>query len=275
MSHPTERGMTDIAWGALRQAFDNAKVRYNASNNYRVMQAVGYAKASAGYHAPDGKYKGEDYTAAVDIRTRDLTRSQIATVLEETCQQGFVSFYRNWPGNLHAHLNYAGLPQKRQLDSQNEEFFRGEDGLVGRGRIDQEWWYPDKGSRWIAEKMFRISNPRDGGKGRIVTRADVVKPKEEVTSYGLYFGDETKPRLWMPVFDGTAYAPVRAFGSMLGLDVIYDAKTHTVRLDDDDRPIAVKVVASVGHSPIRSLLRETGLKLVSVDPKERRVVFSR
>jgi hypothetical protein len=274
MSHPTQRGMTSIAWAALEEAFDRAKVKANSSNNWRVTQAQGNAPASKGYHASDGHYEGKSYTAAVDVSTRGLGNSLIATVLEEMCQQGFVAFFRNWEGNRHIHGNFCGTPMKRQLDSQNYEFFRGEDGLVGNGRIDQEWWYPDTGSRWIPEKMFSISNPKSG-KGRIVTRADVVKPKDEITSYGLYFQGESKPRLWMPVFSGTSYAPTRAFGSMLGLDVVYDAKTNTVKFDNEDRPIAVKIVATIGHSPIRSLLRETGLKLVSVNPKERAVIFSR
>lgn len=266
--------MADVAWDAYEAASKNAGIDIYGRADYRVVQAIGDAKASAGYHHKDGIIDGYDYTAAADLSVRGLTRTQIATWLEELTRAGWVAFYRNWPGNLHIHANYAGLPQKRALDGQNEDFFAGRDGLVGHRRIDNEWWFPEKEVRRIPESMFRKSNPKTG-KGVVVPSPLITAPPTKPASNGLYLGDDTKPRLWMPVFDGVSYAPVRAFGTALGFDVEYDPKTKVIRYDGEELVAAYKEVGHVAHAPIRHLVSEVGLKIDEAKTKGNKVFVTR
>lgn len=270
------RGVADVAYEAYAIASKNARIDIDSRADKRVVQAIGDAKASAGYHHKDGTLDGVEYTAAIDLSVKGLNKTQIATWLEELCRAGFVAFYRNWTGNLHIHANYAGLPQKRQLDGQNEDFFAGRDGLVGHRRIDSEWWYPEKEVRKIPEKMFRQSNPKTGA-GKVVKSPLALPPTvaiPETPTIALHLGEEAKPRFWMPVLDGVSYAPVRAFGSALGLQTDYDPATNSIKYDSEDQPIALKIVAGVGHAPIRQLADAVGLK-TKYQANERKVVVHR
>jgi hypothetical protein len=68
-----------------------------------------------------------DYTAAVDVGTWDLNRSQINRFLETLAAQGFAAFYRegpNWRGIEHIHAVYAPLKMKPQLRRQVREWER-------------------------------------------------------------------------------------------------------------------------------------------------------
>lgn len=280
------RGMADFAWEAYQLASQNADIDIDSRDDRRVVQAKGNAAASKGYHHADGTLGGVEYTAAADLSVRGLTRTEIATWIEELCEAGFVAFYRNWPGNLHIHANYAGLPQKRALDGQNEDFFNGRDGLVGRRRIDDEWWFPEKELRRIPETLFRISNGREQRAVRsplAIKREQAMRAaklgkspiKEPGFTYGFYLNDEIKPRFWMPVFEGVSYAPVRAFGSALGFDTVYVPEKRQIEFDGQDVPVALKTVAGVGHAPVRQLAREVGLKVAEVDSSTRKVVVTR
>ena len=280
------RGMADFAWEAYALASENAGIDIDARDDRRVVQAIGDAAASKGYHHADGVLGSIQYTAAADLSVRGLTRTQIATWLECLCEAGFVAFYRNWPGNQHIHANYAGLPQKRALDGQNEDFFNGRDGLVGRRRVDDEWWFPEKELRRIPEAMFRISN----GRNPRAVRSPLAQKREQAMreaaagqtpapepgfTYGFCLNDEAKPRFWMPVYEGVSYAPVRAFGSALGFDTVYVPEKRQIEYDGQDVPVALKVVAGVGHAPVRQLVREVGLKIADVDASTRKVVVTR
>ncbi len=279
MNNPLRaRGMADVAFAAYELASKNANIDIYAHDNLRVSQAIGNAPASKGYHHQDDVLDGDPYTAAADLGTRGLSRTQQATWIEELCRGGWVVFKRNWAGNEHIHANYSGLPQKRALDGQNEDFFAGKDGLVGHRRVDDEWWFPERELRSIPERMFRLSNPKTG-RGVVVTSPLVTAllspPKPVTSSLGFYLNTEPKPRFWMPVFDGVAYAPVRAFGAALGLDVEYDPATDSIAFDGEDQPIALKKVAGVGHAPVRQLVREVGLRIASFDGAAQSVEVTR
>lgn len=271
MKSPILRGMARPAFEALVIASKNARIDIDSRDDKRVVQAIGDAKASAGFHHQDGILEGQPYTAAVDLSVRDLNNTQIATWLECLCAQGFVAFFRNWPGNLHIHGNYCGVPQKRQLDVQNEDFFHGRDGLRGHRRIDDEWWYPEHELRIIPEKMFYISNCAVSP--RVCTRADVVPPVAP-PAMGLYLNDEAKPRLPMPLVDGVSYAPVREWGEKMGFEVYWDAKTDAISYDGKVQPLAIRKIDSLIYAPIRQLARAAGLK-VEVDLKAHQVRVSR
>ena len=276
MNNPLRsKGMADVAFVAYDLGMKNANIDIYKRDDLRVVQALGNAPASAGFHKSDGILYGVPYTAAVDVSVKGLSNTQIATVVEELCRVGFSSFYRNWPGNLHIHGDYAGVPQKPQLDRQQEDFFAGKDGLAGHRRADQEWWYPSVELRAIPERMFRLSNPARGA-GVVVPcpLPNQTAPKEQLT-YGFYLNDEARPRFWMPVFDGVAMAPVRAFGAALGLDVEYQPATQSITFEGKDQPIALKLVSGVGHAPIRQLVGEVGLRIQTVDAVNRKVVVTR
>lgn len=103
----------------------------------RISQTVGSAAASAGYHAADGTVGGASYTAAVDLRTRDLTTAQIRSLLGRLATHGFAAWYRQpgsdgWPAGEapHIHAVFAGVVMKSQLRSQVRDYVIGRNGLA-------------------------------------------------------------------------------------------------------------------------------------------------
>jgi hypothetical protein len=126
-------------------AFDSyiracAKARINPN---RISQTIGYAKASAGFHAPDGnaRERGQliQYTCALDISVRGLSRTQIYALVSALSDAGFVAWYRTgpkWVGNNHIHCVFLGYPMKPQLRAQVKDAFAGKDALVGH-RIEK------------------------------------------------------------------------------------------------------------------------------------------
>ncbi len=119
-------GMAPIAWQAFLRACKAAKIHPN-----RIGQTIGDSPRSVGYHKRDGVLpRGQDeidYTAAVDLGTRDLTPAQISDFIDALAAQGFASFYRHegkWERHKHIHAIYVFLPMKPQLQIQVGEFLR-------------------------------------------------------------------------------------------------------------------------------------------------------
>jgi hypothetical protein len=245
-----------------------------------VLQTVGEAPASKGFHLADGHLDGQSYSAAVDLSVSGLTWTEIATWIEELCRAGFVPFYRykgTFKRNRHIHANYAGVPMKESLRRQCRDFFQGLDGLVDHLAIDGDL-YPSPELVAIPKRLFLKSN----GKTPQVVTSPVVQIAErpanrgpnadtgKSVTYGLRFGSEVQPRFWMPVRDGVALAPVRAWGSALGLNVLWLPEKKKVLLDQYELPIALTTIAGVGHAPVRQLARFSGMHF-SVDEKNRMV----
>jgi hypothetical protein len=106
----------------------------------RISQTIGSAPASAGYHAADGTADGLPYTAAVDLRTRDLSTAEIRALLGALAQHGFAAWYRQpgadgWPASEapHIHAVFAGVVMKSQLRSQVRDYLVGRNGLSSHG----------------------------------------------------------------------------------------------------------------------------------------------
>lgn len=78
----------------------------------------------------------------------------------------------------------------------------------------------------------------------------------------------------MPLRDGVALAPVRAWGTALGFDVNWVPARKQVQFEGEDVPIPITLIAGVGHAPVRRLVEYSGLRL-SVDARKRRVVVTR
>ena len=274
------RGMCNAAFFAYALAFQRAGIDFTNRPDFWAVQCEGHAKASAGFHESDGTLDGHSYTVAVDVHASGVSRTLTATLLDELCGVGFVTFFRNWTGNVHSHCNYAGAPQKGQLDRQNADFFAGRDGLVGHRRIDDEWWYPELKLREIPRALFAQSNPATG-KGVVVMTPEVIAfrygtvpktPALPTPHVALYLGKETRSPFDMLLIKGVAYAPVRKFGLALGFDVNYDKASDVVTYDGEDVPIARKLIDGSAYAPIRQLAREVGLSVLSADIAGNRVV---
>lgn len=260
-------GMPRVAWDGYVVASDQAKINIESRADARVVQTVGFAKASAGFHAPDGVLNGEEYCAAVDLSVRGLTHTQIATWLEELCRAGFCGWFRDWPGNKHIHANYAGVPMKPQLRAQCRDFFAGRNGLAGHA--DEEFWTASPELRKIPRRMFN-----ELLRGKIVSSPalESKEPEEKPLTYALYLNK--KLLLWMPVIDGVALAPVRAWGTALGFDVNWVPSKKQVQFNGRDVPIPIISIAGVGHAPVRKLAEYSGLQ-VKFDARKRSVVIER
>lgn len=127
-----------VRWGMFPAASD--AYRKTGLSASRIMQTIGNAPASAGYHARDGFANGQPYTAATDISTRGLSRTFIRRLLERMGRLGFAGFYR-WPGHdgwpssqiAHIHTNWAGCRMKSQLVGQIHDWLNGRNGLASNG----------------------------------------------------------------------------------------------------------------------------------------------
>lgn len=102
----------------------------------RVLQTVGHAPASAGLHAADGTVQGEPYCAAVDLRSRDLTVTELHQMLDALAAVGFAAWARipgqdRWPKSEapHIHAVFVGVPMKAGLVKQVRNWSRGRNGL--------------------------------------------------------------------------------------------------------------------------------------------------
>lgn len=104
----------------------------------RVMQTVGTAPASAGSHKADTNYKfdnghTEPITGAIDLRTKDLTPTQIQNLLYFLFHAGFVGWWRHegsFKDNQHIHAIWVGMKLKPFLQAQFWDFLAGNDGLA-------------------------------------------------------------------------------------------------------------------------------------------------
>ncbi len=290
------KGMTQFAWEAYQAASDAAGIPIKNADKNRVVQAYGTYVKSAGTHlyepwikepkagkppVPNVKLfelNDEFYSAAADLSVKNLTHTQIATWIEELCRAGFVAFFRAGPVfSPHIHSVYAGVPMKSILRSQCEDFFDGKNGLVSHKSIENEFWCPSDELREVPKKMFKLSN----GDSQQSVRSPIMEGKVgiEQPTYALFFNDEDKPRFHMPVIDGVALAPVRAWGTSLGFEVDWVPEKQSIQFKQKDGvvrdvPVAIKLIANVGHAPVRQLAAFSVLKL-EVDDSKRKVTVSR
>lgn len=125
----------------------------------QVTQTVGFAAASAGFHAPDGTVDGHSYTAAVDVSVRGLSTSQITTLLDRLGQNGFAAWYRNpghdgWPADevAHIHAVFAGVIMKAQLRDQVRDYLAGRNGLASHTTYG--FWHAPTADKNIVRLLF-------------------------------------------------------------------------------------------------------------------------
>lgn len=71
----------------------------------------------------------------------------------------------------------------------------------------------------------------------------------------------TVPIAQMPVIDGRALAPVRAWARALGLEVVWDGGTKRVWLGGHEYAAEPDIIDGASHFPVRDLARWSGLEL--------------
>lgn len=146
-----------IASGVHPEASD--RLRCAGITADRITQTIGSAAASAGYHAADGTVDGRAYTAAIDLRARDLTEAQIRDQLVRLGENGFAAWYRKpgadgWPSDQapHIHAVFAGVVMKSQLRGQVRDFLIGLNGLASHTRY--RFWSPSAEILEIVRLLF-------------------------------------------------------------------------------------------------------------------------
>jgi hypothetical protein len=267
-------GMPRLAFEAYCLASERAEIDLADREDHRLVQIIGNAPASAGFHLretgadrPVARIDNEPYSACYDLSVKGLGWTQVATWLEELCRVGIPGWFRykgSFVNNRHIHCIAAFLPMKEELRQQCRNFWVQDDALVGDGRIDDSL-YPSPELVNIPRGLFARSN---GSAPQVI--APPLHIETPQISNALYFGLQTKPALWMPVVNGVSLAPVRAYGSALGFDVHYISSTRSVKFDGRDVPVPTTNIAGVRHAPIRALAKFSGLQ-VSVNVAERAV----
>ena len=159
---------TDPGWPACaHHALLHSGLHPEASDRLRcagvsassISQTIGYATASAGYHAPDGTAGGLAYTAAVDLRTGGLTTTQIRALLARLGENGFAAWYRQpgsdgWPSSEapHIHAVFAGVVMKSELRGQVRDYLSGRNGLASHTLY--RFWSPSTATLGIVRLLF-------------------------------------------------------------------------------------------------------------------------
>jgi hypothetical protein len=144
----------------------------------RVMQTIGGAKASAGTHFEDGQFfeggKWKPYTAAVDLRTTDLSLPQIQHLVEALARNHFAAWHRHagsFKENQHIHAVFAGVKMKPMLQDQMFDWLSDKNGLRGHEN-NLEYDLPLEIAR-STHQMFRAANPFISG--ALVTKSKEIK----------------------------------------------------------------------------------------------------
>jgi hypothetical protein len=144
---------------------------------WRIVQTIGNAPASAGYHLADGSVNGHPYTAAIDLSVSGLSNTQIRNLLERLAKVGYAGWYRQnghdgWSGANHIHAVYANCKMKAVLRAQIRSWLLGRNGLVsntiyGFHKFSAEARRIVKGK--FAQSDFGTSNGGGGVSGRVNT----------------------------------------------------------------------------------------------------------
>lgn len=124
-----------IHWGMYPAASDAYRTLGLSAS--RIVQTIGNAPASAGFHARDGYANGQPYCAATDISVSGLSQTFLRRLLDRMGRVGFAGWYR-WPGHdgwpsydmAHIHTVYAGAKMKWQLQDQVKDWLANRNGLA-------------------------------------------------------------------------------------------------------------------------------------------------
>lgn len=129
-----------------------------------IVQTIGTAPASAGYHAKDGKVwvkdHWEDYCAALDVRSRDFPSPlSIKAFLACAARHYIIGWYRYtgaFANNRHLHLIDVRLKMKPQLAAQVRDYLHGRTGLVGH--VTERFYTAPKAADDLIRAAFLVHN---------------------------------------------------------------------------------------------------------------------
>jgi hypothetical protein len=144
----------------------------------RIVQTIGNAPASAGYHLADGSVNGHPYTAAVDLSVNGLSHTQIRNLLERLAKVGFAGWYREnghdgWVGANHIHAVYANCLMKSVLRAQVRSWLVGRNGLVSN-TIYQFHTFSAEAKRVVKGKFAQSDNGTSNGGGGVSGRVNTA-----------------------------------------------------------------------------------------------------
>ena len=159
----------------------------------QITQGVGYVSASAGTHSEVGKRLGRPFGHCIDISASFApTRSHFDLLVE----QGFIPFFRDWAGNRHWHCidamqlcdDAGNIPVRVALViSQINEWFVGEDGLIGDGKLPS-WRTPTADQKTHIRRYLRRPTADGAPRDRPGRSADPLRSTAGVREPGLSSG---------------------------------------------------------------------------------------
>lgn len=138
-SNTTGRGKPAMVDPKALAAYCGAKLK--TGGTWTISQGLGNAKASGVYHYAEPNSK---YTAALDVSVRSKSKPDIEKLVRNMRLNGWAVWFRScssnsdWCGNEHIHGAYAGVPTKKELQGQINDFVVGKDGMKGDG-YDREF----------------------------------------------------------------------------------------------------------------------------------------
>jgi hypothetical protein len=143
----------------------------------RIVQTLGDAKDSGGFHLRDGSYlnglvkRNVDYCAAIDFSVIQKARrisdqagitmdaGHIKWFLHILSLNGFVAWYRRKSQGFageHIHAIYVGVPMKPQLQRQVKDYLAGLDGLAHHRQ--ETFWRADDTADAALRVLFEKHN---------------------------------------------------------------------------------------------------------------------
>lgn len=130
----------------------------------RIIQCLGNAPASKGYHGADGKANGKSYCVAVDFSVETFVdengvvdKRRLRWFLYQLARNGFVGFARLegvWENNQHVHAIYVRHTMKPELESQVVDWLKGYNGLARRAR--EHFWQANEHVKAEIQLFFNM-----------------------------------------------------------------------------------------------------------------------
>jgi len=202
----------------------------------QVTQGYGYARASAGYHAPVGEYQGRKFSHCFDL-TSDLADTRFMNRLWEA---GVVAFARNhatngWKGSSHIHAIHLGLtaddgkahlldgPRAQIIDylkspPRNGLVFHDQlTGIVPKPIVQAE--LRKQYSEWLPDYPTRVLAP-GGQQINCYAWMDGETVTCEVDAFSNWWGSKVPEDVPGETFDGRfRRAPIRQLAAAVGVKV--------------------------------------------------------
>ena len=180
----------------------SAALRRLGITSERIMQTIGSASASAGTHeaepGSDGgqeyRVQGKIYCAAVDLRSKDLSASEIRDLLENLAREGFAAWDRHpgrdgWPDDevKHIHAVYTGCAMKGVLRRQVQDYLEGKNGLASHR--DYDFFSPSNVALRQVRDSFQSHTMMTAG----LPSGEIVDEDPAIHDDHKYLEDDTEP----------------------------------------------------------------------------------